>query len=332
MKRSSVSSRTRNWLAPPSLASVLAFWCALAAAQTPVIGFLNGASFELSAHLVRAFHQGLGETGFVEGRNVAFEYRSAEGKYDRLPALATELVKKRVDLIAATGTPAGLPAKNATSTIPVVFVTGSDPIEQGLVSNLSRPGGNVTGATTLAVELGKKRLELLRELVSGATVIGVLLNPSGPNLETVTKDVTAAARSLHVELQIVRASTVSELEQAFAELAQRRVHALVIGTDTFFNSQSARLGALTRKYSLPAVYQYREFTAGGGLMSYAGSITDAYRVAGIYAGRILKGEKPAQLPVQQSSKAELFINVATARALGIKVPQSILTRADELIE
>jgi putative ABC transport system substrate-binding protein len=320
-------------VARPSLASVvLTFWCPFAAAQTPVIGFLNGASYELSAHLVRAFHQGLGETGFVEGRNVAFDYRSADGKYDRLPALAAELVKKQVNLIAATGTPAGLPAKNATSTIPVVFVTGSDPIDQGLVSNLSRPGGNVTGATTLAVELGKKRLELLRELVPGATVIGVLLNPSGPNLETVTQDVTSAARSLRVELHVVRASTVPELEKAFAELARRRVHALVIGTDTFFNSQSARLGSLTRAHSLPAVYQYREFTAAGGLMSYAGSITDAYRVAGMYAGRILKGEKPADLPVQQSSKAELFINVATARALGLKVPQSIQTRADELIE
>jgi putative tryptophan/tyrosine transport system substrate-binding protein len=311
---------------------LLVAWCALAAAQTPVIGFLNGASYELSAHLVRAFHQGLAETGFVEGRNVAFEYRSAEGKYDRLPALAVELANRRVNVIAATGTPAGLPAKDATRTIPIVFVTGSDPIEQGLVANLSRPGGNVTGATTLAVELGKKRLELLRELVPAATLIGVLLNPSGPNLETVTKDVTSAARSLRLELQIVRASTVPELEKAFAELAQRRVHALVIGTDTFFNSQSARLGALTRKHALPAVYQYREFTAAGGLMSYAGSITDAYRVAGTYTGRILKGEKPGELPVQQSSKAELFINLATARALGIKVPPSVLARTDELIE
>ena len=320
-------------MALANLAGVLsAAWCVLAAAQTPVIGFLNGASYELSAHLVRAFHQGLAETGFAEGRNVVFEYRSAEGKYDRLPALAAELAKRRVNLIAATGTPAGLPAKNATSTIPVVFVTGSDPIEQGLVSNLSRPGGNVTGATTLAVELGKKRLELLRELVPGATLVGVLLNPSGPNLETVTKDLSSAARSLRLELHIVRASTVPELDKAFAELVQRRVHALVIGTDTFFNSQSARLGALTRQHALAAVYQYREFTAGGGLMSYAGSITDAYRVAGIYAGRILKGEKPGALPVQQSSKAELFINLATARTLNIKVPPSVLARADELIE
>jgi putative ABC transport system substrate-binding protein len=301
-------------------------------ARTPVIGFLNGASYELSAHLVRAFHQGLGETGYAEGRNVAFEYRSAEGKYDRLPALAADLVGRRVNLIAATGTPTGLPAKAATSTIPIVFVTGSDPVEQGLVTNLSRPGGNLTGATTLAVELGQKRLELLRELVPAAKLVGVLINPKGPNLKSVLQNVESAARSLGLKVHMVYASTEPEIDAAFAALSQQRLAALVIGTDTFFNSQSAKLGALTRKHGIAAIYQYREFTAAGGLMSYAGSIGDAYRVAGIYAGRILKGEKPGDLPVQQSAKAELFINLATAKALGITIPQSIATRADELIQ
>jgi putative tryptophan/tyrosine transport system substrate-binding protein len=301
-------------------------------ASVPVIGFLNGASYELSAHLVRAFHQGLAETGFVEGRNVAFEYRSAEGRYDRLPGLAAELVQKRVNVIAATGTPTGLPAKAATATIPIVFVTGSDPIEQGLVTNLSRPGGNVTGATTLAVELGKKRLELLREVVPGASFVGALINPTGPNLRTVLKDLHEAAASLRLKIQVVHASKEDELDRAFGEFLQLGVGALVIGTDMFFNSQSTKLGALTRKHRLPAVYQYREFTAAGGLLSYAGSISDAYCTAGMYTGRILKGEKPAGLPVQQSTKAELFVNLTTAKALGIKVPQALLTRADEVLE
>ena len=318
-----------------ALGAVAAAWAITCAAQqpkTPVIGFLNGASYELSAFLVQAFHQGLGETGYVEGRNVAFEYRSAEGQYDRLPALAADLVDRRVTLIAATGTPTGLPAKAATSTIPIVFVTGSDPVEQGLVQNLRRPEGNLTGATTLAVELGKKRLELLHELVPTARSIGMLINPKGPNLKPVLRDIQDAARSLGLEIHVVRAATVAELEPAFVELKRLRVDALVIGTDTFFNSQSLKLGALAREHAVPAIYQYREFTAAGGLLSYAGSIRDAYRVAGIYAGRILKGAKPADLPVQQSTKAELFVNLTSARALGLKVPQSVLTRADEVID
>jgi putative ABC transport system substrate-binding protein len=298
----------------------------------PVIGFLNGASYELSAYLVRAFHQGLGETGYAEGRNVAFEYRSADGHYDRLPALAADLVRRQVNVIAATGTPTGLPAKAATTTIPIVFVTGSDPIEQGLVTSLNRPGGNLTGATTLAVELGRKRLELLHELVPKATRIGVLVNPAGPNLEAVTRDLQAAARIVGLPIHVLHASTESDLELVFATLVKLRAGALVIGTDTFFNSQSRKLAALALRHAVPAIYQYREFTAAGGLMSYAGSITDAYRVAGIYAGRILKGEKPSDLPVQQSTKAELFINLTTAKALGITIPQSLLIRADEVIQ
>jgi putative ABC transport system substrate-binding protein len=298
----------------------------------PVIGFLNGASYDLSAYLVRAFHQGLSETGYVEGRNVAIEYRSADGQYDRLPALAADLVRRQVSVIAATGTPTGLPAKAATTTIPIVFVTGSDPVEQGLVASLNRPGGNLTGATTLAVELGQKRLQLLRELVPTATLIGVLVNPTGPNLEAVSRDLQAAARTLGLPIHVLHASTERDFDTVFATLVKLRAGALVIGTDTFFNSQSRKLAALTVRHAVPAIYQYREFAAAGGLMSYAGSITDAYRLAGVYTGRILKGEKPSDLPVQQSTKAELFINLKTAKALGITIPQSILIRADEVIQ
>ena len=280
---------------------------------------------------MRAFHQGLGETGYVEGKNVILEYRSAEGKYDRLPTLAAELVRRQVNVIAATGTPTGLPAKAATTTIPVVFVTGSDPVEQGLVASLNRPGGNLTGATTLAVELGHKRMELLHELVPKARITGLLLNPTGPNVKAVTSDLLTAARVIGTPIQILHASTELELESVFASLAKSRIGALVIGTDTFFNSQSAKLAALTLRHGVPAIYQYREFVAAGGLMSYAGSITDAYREAGAYTGRILKGEKPSDLPVQQSTKAEFFINIKTAKAMGLAVPQSILIRADEVI-
>jgi ABC-type uncharacterized transport system substrate-binding protein len=298
----------------------------------PVIGFLNGASYDLSAFLVQAFHRGLGETGFVEGRNVNFEYRSAEGQYNRLPALAADLVSRNVNVIAATGTPTGIPAKAATATIPVVFVTGSDPVEQGLVPHLDRPGGNLTGATTLAVELGQKRMELLHETVPNATLTALLVNHKGPNLASVSRDLNAAARTLNLPVQVFHASNDDELDAVFPSMVAAGAGALVIGTDTFFNSKSARLAELAFSHKLPAVYQYREFVAAGGLMSYAGSITDAYRVAGVYTGRILKGEKPANLPVQQSTKAELFINLNTARALGLTIPPTLLARADEVIE
>ena len=317
------------------LGGAAAAWPLAARAQQPaipVIGFLNGASYDLSAYLVRAFRQGLSETGYVEGRNVAIEYRSADGQYDRLPALAADLVRRKVSVIAATGTPTGLPAKAATTTIPIVFVTGSDPVEQGLVASLNRPGGNLTGATTLAVELGQKRLELLHEVVPTATLIGVLVNPTGPNLKAVLRDLQAAARTLGLPIHVLHASTERDFDPVFATLVQLRAGALVIGTDTFFNSQSGKLAALTVRHAVPAIYQYREFAAAGGLMSYAGSITDAYRLAGVYTGRILKGEKPSDLPVQQSTKAELFINLKTAKALGITIPQSVLVRADEVIQ
>jgi putative ABC transport system substrate-binding protein len=303
-------------------------------ARLPVIGFLNGSSYELSANLVAAFHRGLAETGFVEGRNVVFEYRTAEGHYDKLPALAADLVARKVQLIVAAGTPTGLPAKAATasSDIPVVFVTGSDPVEQGLVASLGAPGGNLTGATTLAVQLGHKRLELLRQVVPSAKVVGLLMNPTGPNVKSVLGDLRAAAAALGVKLQIFEASSGTDLNAVFALMAQQRLRALVIGTDTYYNAQSATLGVLSRRYLIPAVYQYREFVAGGGLMSYAGSITDAYRAVGVYAGRILHGEKPASLAVQQSAKAEFYINVSTARALSVTIPQAVLIRADELID
>lgn len=298
----------------------------------PVIGFLNGASYSLSAHLVRAFHRGLGEAGYVEGRNVAFEYRSAEGQYDRLPALAADLVQRRVSVIAATGTPTGLPARAATTTIPIVFVTGSDPVQQGLVANLNRPGGNLTGATTLAVEMGQKRVELMHEMTPQASLMAVLVNPTGPNLASVMHDVEEAARALGISIQVLHASTERDFDTVFPAIRRMQAGALVIGTDTFFNSQSARLAALTLSNGLPAIYQYREFATAGGLMSYGGSITDAYRVAGAYAGRILNGERPGDLPVQQSTKTELFINLRSARALGLTVSPLLLVRAEEVIE
>ena len=311
-----------------------AIWPLEARAQKPmpVIGFLNGASYELSAYLVEAFRQGLSELGYVEGRNVVIEYRSADGQYDRLPALAADLVRRQVNVIAATGTPTGLPAKSATTTIPIVFVTGSDPVEQGLVTSLSRPAGNLTGATTLAVELGQKRLELLHELVPSATLTAVLLNATGPNFAAVSRDLQAAARKLGLPIHILHASSVAEVEAAFATMVELHADALVIGTDTFFNSESVLLAAQALSHTIPAMYQYREFAAAGGLVSYSGSITGAYRVAGAYVGRILKGEKVADLPVQQSTKAELFINLKTAKILGLTLPATLLARADEVIE
>jgi putative ABC transport system substrate-binding protein len=312
-----------------------AAWPFAAHAQTPtlpVIGFLNGASYDKSAYLVSAFHRGLNDTGFVEARNLAVEYRSADGQYDRLPALAADLVRRQVNVIVATGTPTGLPAKAATTTIPIVFVTGSDPVQQGLVSNLSRPEGNITGATTLAVEFGQKRLELLHELVPAATLVAALVNPKGPNLAPLLSDLETAAGVVGLQLNIVHASTEEELDAVFLEIVQLRAGALVIGVDTFFNSQSVRLASLSLRHKIPAMYQYREFVAAGGLVSYGGSITDAYRVAGSYTGRILKGEKPADLPVQQSTKSELFINLKTAKTLRIDVPSTVLLRANETIE
>jgi putative ABC transport system substrate-binding protein len=300
----------------------------------PVIGFLGSESPDLFAGRLRAFRQGLSETGYVEGRNVAVEYRWAEGQYDRSPALAADLVRRQVAVIATIGgTPAALAAKAATTRIPIVFQIGIDPVQVGLVASLARPGGNITGVTTLAVEVGPKRLELLREVVPTATIIALLINPTNPTLaETLSKDLQAVARTLGLQLHVLHASTERDFDRVFATLVQLRAGALVIGTDAFFNSRSEQLAALSLRHVVPAIYQYPEFAAAGGLMSYGSSYADAHRLAGIYTGRILKGDKPADLPVQQATKVELIINLKTAKALGLTVPLSLLGRADEVIE
>jgi ABC-type uncharacterized transport system substrate-binding protein len=316
-------------MAAPSL-----LWPLAARAQQPtmpVIGFLGGQSPDLWAEQVRAFRQGLSETGHVEGRNVAIEYRWAEGHYDRLPALAAELVRLRVAVIAANG-PTVPPAKAATTEIPIVFVTGVDPIKLGLVASLNRPGGNITGITALGMELAPKRLELVREMVPSATAIAFLVNPTNPNAETVTREVQAAASLLGLELHFLPASNDRDLAAAFEALAQLRAGGLVITADGFFIGRSQQLAALAIRHAVPTIFQFRAFAAAGGLMSYGGSTTDSYRQAGVYAGRILKGEKPADLPVIQATKVELIINLKTAKALGLEVPPSLLARADEVIE
>jgi putative tryptophan/tyrosine transport system substrate-binding protein len=299
----------------------------------PVIGFLNGASPDGYASNVAAFHQGLKEAGYVDGQNATIEYRWAENHYDRLPALAADLVQQKVTVIAATTTPAALAAKAATSTVPIVFTTGGDPIKLGLVASLRRPGGNVTGSTQLSVEVGPKRLELARELFPGATTFALLVNPANPLAATVSKDLEAVADTLGMRLHVLHASTEADFEAAFATAAQLRAAALVISTpEPWFGSHAAQLGALALRHSVPAIYFQREFAAAGGLMSYGGSVTETYRLAGLYAGRILKGEKPADLPVVQSAKVELILNLKTARALGITVPLPLSGRADEVIE
>ena len=270
--------------------------------------------------------------GYVEGQNVAIEYRFADNQYDRLPALAGDLVQRRVALIVTNG-PAARTAKAATETIPIVFTAGFDPVEVGLVASLNRPGGNITGVSILDVELGPKRLELLHELVPTATIIAALVNPAdAARAETTAKGFQAAASTLGLQLHILHASSDRDLNTVFASLIQLRAGGLVIGGEPFFNSRSEQLGALSIRHAVPAIYQIRAFAAAGGLMSYGGSITDAYHTTGIYTGRILKGEKPAELPVQQASKVELIINLKTARTLGLTIPLPLLGRADEVIE
>jgi putative ABC transport system substrate-binding protein len=311
------------------------FWPFAAIAQREqsvrVIGYLNGATLAGSANLLAAFRKGLSEIGYVEGQNVAIEYRWADEQYDRLPALATDLVHRPVTVIAATSTPAALAAKAATATIPIVFSVGNDPVKVGLVANLGRPNGNVTGVTRFNVELAPKRLELLHDAVPAATVVALLVNPSNPNAETLSRDLQAAARALGLHLQVLRASGEGDFNAAFANLTQLRAGALVIGADPVFNSLSEQLAALAVRHAVPAMYQYREFAAAGGLMSYGASNTESHRQLGVYTGRILAGAKPADLPVQQSTKVELIINLKTARAFGLTMPQSLLLRADEVI-
>jgi putative ABC transport system substrate-binding protein len=299
----------------------------------PVIGFLHTATPDSYAPMTVAFRQGLSEAGYVEGRNVAVEYRWAENQRDRLRALAADLVSRQVVVIFAGGNlEASLVAKAATSTIPIVFANGSDPVADGLVASLNRPGGNVTGATFLITTLGQKKLELLHEVVPKAAVIAVLLNPDVFTSGTQLKDVQAAGRALGLQVHVLHASTERELDSAFASLTQLRAEALVVGADAFFNSRRDELVALAARHSIPTVYPWREAAAAGGLMSYGTSFADAYRQAGIYTGRILRGEKPADLPVQQSTKVELVINLKTAKTLGLTFPIPLLGRADEVIE
>jgi putative ABC transport system substrate-binding protein len=319
------------------LGGAAATWSLGARAQQPpampVIGFLNAFSVQGAAKRLAAFLKGLAENGYVEGRNVAIEYRWAESQFDRLPAMMADLVHRQVAVIAATTTPAALAAKAATTTIPIVFETGTDPVQLGLVDSLSRPGGNVTGITNLSVEIGPKRLELLHELVPAARVIGLLVNQADTALaQAQLRAIQSAANTLGLELQVLNASTEREFDAAFANLIRLRAGGLVISPDFAFTRGMEQLATLTIRHSVPAVYLYREFAAAGGLMSYGPDMTETYRMAGIYTGRILKGEKPADLPVQQVTKVGLYINLKTAKALGITVPLPLSGRADELFE
>jgi ABC-type uncharacterized transport system substrate-binding protein len=318
------------------LGGAAAAWPLAARAQQramPVISFLDSKSPDDSAHMVAAFRRGLNESTFIEGQNVTIEFRWAQNQYDQLPALAADLVRRRVDVIAATGGPAALAAKAASATIPIVFRLAADPIAAGLVASLSRPGGNVTGVTSLNLEVGSKRLEFLHELVPTATIMAALVNPTNPtNAEILSRDLQATARLLGLQLHLLHASTDADIDAVFATLTELRAAGLVIGTDALFTSRDEKLAALALRYRIPTIYQWREFVAAGGLVSYGGSFADSYRLAGLYTGRILKGEKPADLPVQQATKLELFINLKTAKALGITVPPTLLALADEVIE
>jgi putative ABC transport system substrate-binding protein len=317
--------------AAPSL-----LWPFAARAQQPampVIGFLSGQAAADYGHLVAAFHRGLNENGYLEGQNVAIEFRWAEGRVDRLPALAEDLVRRQVTVIAATGGDASArAAKQATSAIPIVFTIGGDPVELGLVASLNRPGGNVTGITQFTAPLETKRLDLLHELIPGATTIGLLVNPNNPNSEGQLRDVPEAARVRGLQLHILRATAETGFEPAFVTFAERKVGAVVVASDPFFHSRREQLVALAARHALPAVFHQREFAVAGGLMSYGTSATDMYRQAATYAARILKGAKPTDLPIQRPTRFEFVINLKTAKALDLNVPDRLLALADEVIE
>jgi putative ABC transport system substrate-binding protein len=325
--------RRRDFMA--LLSGALVVWPLAGRAQQltmPVIGFLNSGSPGPYQHLVAGFQQGLKETGYVEGQNVVIEYRWAEGQNDRLPGMAADLIHRRVNVIAALTTPAALAAQAATTTIPIIFETAGDPVRLGLVASLNRPGRNITGITQLGSELVAKRLGLLRDLIPTATIIGLLVNPTDPRTKTQTKDMQEAAHALGLQVHILNASTEGEINSAFAKLAELRAGALIVGTGELFNNRPEQLVRLASRQALPAIYQAREFVAVGGLISYGASRTDAYRESGIYIGRVLKGEKPADLPVAQPTKFELVINLKTAKALSLSVPSGVLAIADEVIE
>jgi ABC-type uncharacterized transport system substrate-binding protein len=318
------------------LGSAAAAWPLAARAQQaamPVIGYLGAQSPAAFASRVRAFRDGLGETGYAEGRNVAIEFRWAEGQHDRLPALAADLVARQVAVIVAPGgAPAAIAAKSATTTIPIVFEMGADPIAIGLVSSLNRPGGNLTGVSSLNVEVTPKRLEILHEAVPTAAVVAVLVNPTSPTADSQLKSLQAAASALGLQLHVLHASTERDFDSVFETLLQLRAGALVVASDTFFATHAEQLAALAVRHAVPAIHQSRDFTTAGGLMSYAGSFLESHRQAGIYTGRILKGAKPADLPVQQVTKVELFINLKAANTLGVTFPLSLVGRADAVIE
>ncbi len=297
----------------------------------PVIGILGRTSLDYSAPLIAALRRGLGDAGYVVGGNLAIEYRWAEGHYTRLPELAADLVGRGVEVIVAGGTPEGRAAKSATSTIPIIAAFG-DPVGDGLVASLARPGGNLTGVSLMASELIPKRLELLSQLVPQGVVIALLVNPKNPSAERIVRDVEEAAHAKGVQLPVVKAGTEGEIDAAFATVVQLHADALVVGSDGFFNSRREQLVALAARHAIPAIYELREFVASGGLISYGANLTIAYRQVGVYAGKILKGAKPADIPVEQPTRFDLIINLTTAKALGLTVPQSILARADEVIE
>ena len=312
-------------------------WPVAARAQQPampLIGYLGVSSFEKSAgRSLHAFKRGLAESGYVEDRNVTIEYRWADDEYDRLPALAVELVQRGVEVLVAAGSPAALPAKAATTVIPIVFMIGSDPVELGLVAGLNYPGGNLTGVAYLNVEVAPKRLELLHELIPTAKSIALLVNPANPVVaDAQAKELQAAISTLGLNLMLVKASNPLEMEDAFATLVRERVEALQIGVDPLFGNHVDQLVALAARHKVPTIYPWREFTAAGGLMNYGSSIPDAYRQVGVYTGQILKGAKPADLPVQRPTKLQFVLNLKAAKALGLDVPPTLLARADEVIE
>jgi putative ABC transport system substrate-binding protein len=317
------------------LASTWAIWPLSARAQqpaVPVIGFLNSGSPRPYQHLVAGFQQGLKEAGYVDGQNVLIEYRWAEGQNDRLPAMMADLVRRQVNVIAATTTPAALAAEAANTTIPIIFNTAGDPVRLGLVARLNRPGRNVSGVSQLNSELVAKRLGLLHDLIPKATIVGFLVNPNDPRTKTQTKDMQEAAHALGLQIHVLNASTQGEISAAFARLADLRADALIVGTGEFFNSRPEQFVGLAARQGVPAIYQAREFVAAGGLISYGASRAETYHLAGVYVGRVLKGEKPADLPVAQPTKFELIINLKAAKALGLTIPSGVLAIADEVVE